>query len=166
MKGGCTLKRLRSEEEVVYVIETYSNTIFKVALTHTQNRATAEDIVQSTFMKFMECEIDFESEEHIKAWLLKVSINESKMFHRLFWNRMRIPLEDVYSFELEEQHDVFYEVMKLPSKFRLVIHLYYYEGYSIKDISGILYQKENTIASWLHRARKRLKEDLEANYEN
>lgn len=163
---GYEMKLLLSENEIIHVINDYSDTVFKVALSHTQCKTTAEDIVQSTFLKYMECKKEFVDDEHIKAWLIRVTINECKMFHRSFWKSKRIPLEDIYSFELTEHHDIFYSVMNLPTKYRIVIHLYYYEGYSIKEIGKLINQKECTIASWLHRARKLLKDNMEVNYES
>ena len=165
MKGGLFMKLLRPNAETLAVIERYSDTLYIIALSYTRCQATAEDIIQDTFLKYMQCPLKFENEEHIKAWLIRVVINECKKFYRLFWNSRRIPLEDIYSFELPEHHEIFYSVMNLPKKYRLAIHLYYYEELSVKEISKILNQKENTVISWLHRARKLLKEDLEVEYE-
>ena len=159
------MKLQRTEAETVAVIEQYSDTLYKIALSYTRCPATAEDILQDTFLKYMQCQIEFENEEHTKAWLIRVVINESKKFYRLFWNSKRIPLEDIYSFEIPERHDIFYAVMNLPKKYRIAIHLFYYEELSVKEISEVLKQKENTVLSWLHRARKMLKRDMEVEYE-
>lgn len=159
------MELIRPKTETLTVIEQYSDTLYKIALSYTRCPATAEDIVQDTFLKYMQSTVKFENEEHTKAWLIRVAINECKKFHRLFWNSRRIPLEDIYFFELPEHHEIFYSVMKLPKKYRLAIHLYYYEELSVKEISKILNQKENTVLSWLHRARKLLKEDMEVEYE-
>lgn len=156
---------MKNEKEIVRIVNLFSDTIFKVALSNMQNKSTAEDILQNTLLKYMQCDKNFESDEHIKAWLIRVTINECKMIHRSFWKKKRIPLEDIYTFEVEDQQELFFAVMSLPKKYRLVIHLYYYEGYSIKEIGEMIGQKENTIASWLHRGRKMLKEKLEVEYE-
>jgi RNA polymerase sigma-70 factor (ECF subfamily) len=145
LKGGFLMEFIRSKTETLSVIEQYSDTLYKIALSYTRCPATAEDIIQDTFLKFMQSSQIFENEEHIKAWLIRVVINECKKFHRLFWNSRRIPLEDIYSFELPEHHEIFYSVMNLPEKYRIVIHLYYYEELSVKEISKILSQKENTV---------------------
>jgi len=160
------MELIRPKTEILTVIEQYSDTLYKIALSYTRCPATAEDILQDTFLKYMQTPLKFENEEHKKAWLIHVAINECKKFHRLFWNSRRIPLEDIYSFELPEHHEIFYSVMKLPKKYRIVIHLYYYEELSVKEISTILNQKENTVLSWLHRARKILKEDMEVEDEH
>lgn len=159
------MKMVRTEADTVNIIEQYSDTLYKIALSYTRCQATAEDILQTTFLKYMQCQLVFKSTEHTKAWLIRVVINECKRFYRLFWNAKRIPLEDIYSFETPERHEIFYAVMKLPQKYRVVIHLFYYEGLSVKEISKILNKKENTILSWLHRARKILKENMEVEYE-
>ncbi|MFA9462712.1 MAG: sigma-70 family RNA polymerase sigma factor [Velocimicrobium sp.] len=159
------MKRIRSEADTTAVIKQYSDTLFKIALSYTRCQATAEDILQETFLKYMQCQIEFETAEHKKAWLIRVVINESKKFFRLFWNSKRIPLEDIYSFEIQEHHEIFYAVMNLPKKYRVVIHLFYYEELSVKEISVLLNQKENTVLSWLHRARKMLKKNMEVEYE-
>ncbi|WP_461207020.1 sigma-70 family RNA polymerase sigma factor [Clostridium sp. DL1XJH146] len=155
------MEMVRTETEIIKIIEQYSDTIYKIALSYTRCKATAEDILQETLLKYIQCQKVFEDSEHIKAWLIRVAINECKKFHRLFWNSKRIPLEDIYSFEVSERHEIFYAVMDLPPKYRIVIHLFYYEEYSVKEISKILNQKENTVLSKLHRARKMLKVDME-----
>ncbi|MDF2472585.1 MAG: polymerase subfamily sigma factor [Anaerocolumna sp.] len=159
------MKLVRTEEDTLRTIEQYSDTLYKIALSYTRCNATAEDILQDTYIKYMQCHIEFESNEHKKAWLIRVVINECKKFYRLIWNAKRIPLEDIYSFETPEYHEIFYAVMNLPLKYRIVIHLHYYEDYSVKEISKIIGVKENTILSRMYRARKMLKEDMEVTYE-
>ncbi|MDF2951961.1 MAG: polymerase subfamily sigma factor [Anaerocolumna sp.] len=165
LKGGFLMQMVRTEQDTIMTIEQYSDTLYKIALSYTRCKATAEDILQDTYLKYMQCPLEFESSEHKKAWLIRVLINECKKFYRLFWNSKRIPLEDIYTFESPEYHEIFYAVMDLTPKYRIVIHLYYYEEYSVKEISKILRVKENTILSRLHRARRMLKEDMEVAYE-
>ena len=155
---------VKSDKEIIEMINRFSRSIFVVALSYTKCKATAEDIVQDTFMKYMQCEKNFNDDEHVKAWLIRVAINESKKFHRLFWNSKRMPLEDVYTVEDKQDCEVFWSVMNLPTKYRVVIHLHYYEGYSVKEIGEILALNQNTVLSRMHRARKMLKCDLEVNY--
>ncbi len=157
--------RVRTQRNIIETIERYSDTIFKVALSYTKDKATAEDILQDVLIKYMTDNTEFHEEEHKKAWLLRVTINECKKFFRSIWNVRKIPLEDIYTFEKPERHAVFFAVMELPIKYRIVIHLFYYEEMSIKEISNILKMNENTIMSRLHRGRKILKEVLEVEYE-
>lgn len=99
---------------------------------------------------------EFQSEEHKKAWLIRVTINCSKTILNSSFIKHRTELDENLSFETPERHDIYYAVLKLPIKYKTVVHLYYYENYSIKEISNILRTNENTIKSRLARARKQL----------
>jgi RNA polymerase sigma-70 factor (ECF subfamily) len=162
-----TMKKniIRTQEDIIQTIKQYSNTIFKVAISYTRDKTTSEDILHDVLIKYMTDFTDFHEEEHKKAWLIHVTINECKKFYRSLWNVRKIPLEDIYPFNDPENHSVFYAIMDLPSKYRLVIHLHYYENMSIKEISKSLNIKENTVMSLLHRGRKLLKNVLEVEYE-
>lgn len=160
-----TNKTVRTQDEIIQTIEQYSNTIFKVALSYTKGKAVAEDVMQDVLIKYMTNSTVFKDEEHKKAWLIRVTINECKQFFRSIWNARRIPLEDIYEFNTPERDIAFYAVMDLPIKYRIVIHLYYYEEMSVKEISRALKLNENTIRSRLHRARKMLKDVLEVEYD-
>ena len=127
--------------------------------------ATSEVILQDVFIKYITDPKVFNYEEDKKAWLLRVTINECKKLFRSVWNTRKEPLEDIYTFEEPEKHEVFYAVMELPVNYRVIIHLYYYEGMSIKEISHILKLNENTVTSRLHRGRKMLRKVLEVEYE-
>jgi RNA polymerase sigma-70 factor (ECF subfamily) len=157
--------RVRTQTDIIEIIDRYSDTIFKVALSYMKDKTTAEDILQDVLIKYMTDSTEFQGEEHKKAWLIRVTINECKKFFRSLWNVRRIPLEDVYTFEEPERNAVFYAVMDLPVKYRIVIHLFYYEDMSVRDISNILKLNENSIRSILHRGRNLLKKVLEVEYE-
>ncbi len=151
------------------IITKYSDTVFKLAFVYVKNRSTAEDISQNVFIKYMEsADKCFESDEHLKAWLLRVTINECKKNFRSLWTRKT----DLYStdelsmlvntpVQTECYEPLLEALMKLPKKYNLVIHLYYYEELSIKEISSMLHRKENTVMSDIHRARGLIKEYLE-----
>lgn len=155
----------RTEDDIDNTIKSYSNTVFKVALSYTRDNSVSEDILQNVLIKYMIDSTCFYGEDHKKAWLIHVTINECKKFFRTNWNIKRISLEDIYPFCEPEKHEVFYAVMDLPKKYRLVIHLYYYEELSVKEISNALKINENTIMSLLYRGRKILKNILEVEYE-
>lgn len=157
--------RERTQNNITETIEQFSDMIYKIALSYAKDKPTAEDILQDVLIKYMTDTTEFHDIEHKKAWLIRVTINECKQFFRSGWNKRKIPLEDVYSFEKPERHVVFYAVMDLPIKYRIVIHLFYYEEMSIKEISKVLKINENTILSRLHRGRKLLKNVLEVDYE-
>ena len=155
---------VRAKDEIDNTIEKYSNTIYKVAFAYTKNKTISEDILQDVLIKFMTDSTNFHEEEHKKAWLIHVTINECKKFYRSIWNLRRISLEDIYPFNDPEKHEVFYAVLDLPKKYRLIIHLYYYEELSIQEISSVLNINQNTIMSLLYRGRKILKNIMEVEY--
>lgn len=143
-------------------MERFSTDVFRMAYARTNNKTDAEDITQETFIKYMKETKPFEDENHVKAWLLRVTINQSINLVTSAWYRKSTAMEeaDAIAKELEEKSDVYDAVMKLPEKYRVVVHLYYYEGYSVQEISNLLKIKESTIKSQLKRARAKLKEML------
>ncbi len=142
------------------IIEKYFDTVYRLALSQTRDTHKADDIVQDVFVRFMKTDKKFESEEHIKAWLIRVTINCCKSMYTSSWFKKTVPLSDELTFELPEEHDVYYAVAKLPQKYRTVIHLFYYEDLSVNQISKYLDTKESTVKSQLHRAREMLKNIL------
>lgn len=153
------MQEMDSFQDFSWVIDTYSNMLLRIACHHVKSRADAEDIAQDAFVKLFTAQPLLESEEHRKAWLIRVTINLCKNFLKSS-RRNEVPLEDSYYQMAEEQREVLDAVWRLPEKFRDVVYLYYYEGYTVLEISRLLGKKENTVASWLHRARIRLKEEL------
>lgn len=152
-------------EDISDSLKRYSDMVYKIALSYTGNKTVAEDILQDVFIKYMTASTEFTGEEHKKAWMIRVTVNEGKRYYRSVWNKRKIPLVDIYTFEDPEKHEIFYAVMELPNKYRVMIHLYYYEELSVKEISKLLKMKENTVTSRLYRGRKLLKEMLEVEYE-
>ena len=141
-------------------VERYADTIYRVAVHAAPRMADAEDVVQDTYEKLLQRTEGFASEEHLKAWLLRVAINHSRDLTKSFWQRNRVPWEDYMNdlpFEEPEDSRLFEAVMKLPDKYRVVIHLFYYEDYSITEIPQILNRREGTVKSQLNRGRKLLK---------
>lgn len=143
------------------LLKMYSETVYRLAYSRTRNQHDAEDIMQEVFMKYIKADMQFHDEEHRKAWLIKVTINTAKNLLTSAWFRHRGNLEEIEEgavTEMEtEKSEVYYAVMRLPDKYRTVVHLFYYEEYSVKEISDILETKESTIKSLLHRSRKMLK---------
>lgn len=138
----------------------YFNMIYKLALAQTKNVTYAEDVCQDVFVKFMSTQKEFESEEHAKAWLIRVTVNTSHSLFTSSWYKKNVPLEDNFVFENPEQSDVYYAVCSLAEKYRTVIHLFYYEDMSIAEIAAATGEKENTIKSRLKRGREMLKEKM------
>ena len=147
-------------------VEKYSNMVYRLAMARTRNIETSEDVYQEVFLRLARKMPEFESEEHKKAWLIRVTINCSKSILNSSFIKHRADLDENLSFETPERHDIYYAVLNLPIKYRTVIHLYYYENYSIKEISKILQLNENTIKSRLSRARQKLEKTVKGGIEN
>ena len=145
-------------------VERYANVVFRVAYSYCKNQSDAEDIVQNTFLKLLQGNYEFCDEEHLRRWLIRVAINEAKNMRVSFWKRKVVPIsfceERGVTFETSGQSLLFEAVRELAEKYRVVIHLYYYEGYAIKEIADILGIKETTVQTQLMRAREKLKARL------
>ncbi|HHX52508.1 MAG TPA: RNA polymerase sigma factor [Erysipelothrix sp.] len=133
--------------------------LFRYVLTIVKNEEDTKDILQETFIKLFKSNDVFASDQHVKSWLLKVSRNASTNIFRHWYTNKRIEVTDFSSFQsdLNDDHKVLQEVFDLPLKYRQVIYLHYYEGYSIKEVSNLLNKNESTIKTQLSRARERLK---------
>ncbi len=145
------------------LMEKYKDHLFAVAFNICKNAADADDVVQDTFLQYHITDKQFENEQHIRAWLIRVTINKAKNINMSFWRRAGIPLEDymeTLTFETPEAEDLFEEVMKLPEKYRIVIHLFYYEDYSIREIAQIINATESNVKVRLTRGRRLLRKVL------
>lgn len=147
------------------IVKKYFNTVYRLALSQTKNKTYAEDVTQDVFLRFLNKERSFDSEEHIKAWLLRVTINCSKSIFLSSWFKKCVPLTEEIVFDTEEKSDVYYAVAELPPKYRTPIHLFYYEELQISEIAKILNLKESTVKSQLFRGRELLKEKLKGGYD-
>ncbi len=143
------------------IADKYIDTIYRLALARTKSPQYAEDITQDVFVKLLSLKKDFETEEHLKAWLLRVTINLTKDLFASAWYRKTGELSEDVSYEDEEKSDLYYAMMKLPQKYRTVIHLHYYEGYSVEETAKIVGVSAGTVKSQLHRGRGMLKEIME-----
>ncbi|SHH49075.1 RNA polymerase sigma-70 factor, ECF subfamily [Sporobacter termitidis DSM 10068] len=150
------------QDRVVRAIEKYADTVRRVCFVYLKNRDDVEDIFQDVFLQLYRYEKCFDSEDHEKAWLLRVAINKCKDLHKSFFKSRVCPLDELeITFEDETEHEIMHAVLALPQKYKDVIYLFYYEGYSVPEISKILGVKDNTIYSHLHRAKLMLREKLE-----
>ncbi|MBQ6074596.1 MAG: RNA polymerase sigma factor [Lachnospiraceae bacterium] len=149
---------MRTAEEIV---STYENMLYRVALSHTGIREDAEDMVQETFLRWLQARPEFESDEHEKAWLLRVLINLCTNLVKKKGNRGQAELLDIYPAREEEEQYLIEEVLRLPPLYRDAIYLFYYENYSTAEIARIMGQKESTVRSYLHRGRLKLRRWLE-----
>ncbi|MDO4193556.1 MAG: sigma-70 family RNA polymerase sigma factor [Erysipelotrichaceae bacterium] len=148
--------------------EKYRDRLFAAAFHICRNAADADDVVQETLLRYHKTDMEFESEEHLKAWLLRVVINQAKNVNRSFFRHRIVPLEDymeTLTFDSGNSENLFLEVMRLPEKYRIVIHLYYYEEYSVRQISQILGITDSNTKIRLARGRAMLKEKLQEEWD-
>lgn len=157
---------MQKENVIKEKIEEYADMVYRIALTRCGIVENAEDVFQEVFMKLAEKNPKFESKEHEKAWLIRVTINLTKNMNTAVWNKKVVSLDENITFETKEQNDVFQAVCDLPQNYRTVIYLLYYEGYKVKEISELMKKSEGTIKTWLFRAREMLKQNLEGGFEN
>lgn len=153
---------MRTAEEIVMK---YENLLYRTALSITGNREDALDMVQETFIRWITKRPDFESDEHEKAWLLRVVINLSRNLVKSAAHRTSCELLDIYPAESSEEEGLIQEVMKLPEKIREVIYLYYYEEYNSREIGEILGENVSTVRTRLSRGRTLLKQVLKDSWE-
>lgn len=156
-------------------IQNYSDMLYKIALTQMKNRHDAEDIVQEVMYQYIKSSKNFENEEYEKAWLIHVTLNACRKVWRSAWYKHSIPflsviekgtesgLEENIIYQ-EEGREIIAAVLKLPRKYREVIHLFYFQELSINEIAGITGRKVNTITSQMTRGRELLRKTLKEDY--
>ena len=149
------------------IIGKYSDVVFRVAFIHTKNRADADDVFQEVFVKLFRTDVVFKSDEHVKAWLIRVTTNASLDLLKSAWNKKTTEMsgelthEDEHDFETGNLTRL---VKSLPSKYRAVVFLYYYEEMPIEEIAKILKSRKGTVKSQLSRARSLLKNKLNGGF--
>ena len=156
-------------QSVQELIERYQNNLYAIAFNICKNPFDAQDVVQDTFIQYFTSKKEFEDEQHLRAWLIRVAINKAKNLTLTFWRQHKVSLEDYMenlTFEAPESENLFEEVMKLPQKYRIVIHLFYYEDYSVREIADILKLSESNVKVRLSRGRALLRDSLKEEWEN
>ena len=154
---------MQSEAQINHAVEEYADMVKRVCFYHLKNQADTEDVFQNVFLKYMLYDKPFSSREHEKSWLLRVAINACRDYLRNFFRRSVVSLEvldEVEAQERESHGEVLEAVLSLPVKYKDVIYLHYYEGYSAVEIGKIIGKKENTVYSLLSRRREMLKGKL------
>ena len=147
--------------EYIKAAEKYINTAYKAAYSYCKNKEDAEDAVQNVFLKLMKSEGTFIDDEHIKRWLIRCVVNECKNNFSSFWHRNKVSFDDLNTdptYSDTQDGELLSVIMRLPKNYSTVIHLYYYEGYDVKEISQILEISESNVQIRLMRARNKLKE--------
>ena len=151
------------------LVEMYKDNIYAAAFNICKSAADAEDVVQDTFLQYYMTKKEFDDEKHIRYWILRVAINKAKNIQSSFRRKNEMSLEDyveTLTFETPESRELFEEVLKLPEKCRVVIHLFYYEDYSVKEIAKILRVTESSVKVRLSRGRAKLKDALKEDWED
>ena len=151
------------------LFERYQDNLYILAFNICKNAEDAKDVVQDTFIQYHMIKKEFENEQHIRAWLIRVTINKAKNMNRTFWRKNKISLEeymDTLEFATPESGELFETVMHLPEKYRIVVHLFYYEDYTVHEIADILKLSESNVKVRLSRARVLLRETLQEEWEN
>ena len=142
------------------VIRRYSDMVYRLAFARTGNRSDAEDLYQEVFLRYLTKAPAFTSEDHRKAWLLRVAVNCANRFHTAPWRKRTEPLSEALSVPAPEGEDLWEELRRLPEKDRTVLHLYYYEDMTTEEIAQMLDRNPATMRSQLLRARAKLKKLL------
>lgn len=146
------------------IVDKYADMVYRIALTQMKNVHDAQDIFQEVFLRLVKNIDSIQNEEHLKSWLIRVTLNCSKTNLTSAWRKHTLPLEEEQNqiaFETKESSDLYQQIQKLPKKYCTVLYLFYYEELSIKEICNITGQKETTVKSQLSRARGMLKNQLE-----
>jgi RNA polymerase sigma-70 factor (ECF subfamily) len=147
------------ETELLDLYDQYSNMVYRIAFSYLRQSHDAEDAVQSVFMKLIEGKAQPNVGKE-RAFLTRIAVNYCKDILRSGWKQRIVPLDDTIKFEQEEDSELFYAVMTLPDKLRVVVHLHYYEGYNFSEIASFLKIGVSAVSMRIYRAKKMLKDKL------
>ncbi|MCI9056638.1 MAG: sigma-70 family RNA polymerase sigma factor [Oscillospiraceae bacterium] len=148
-----------TETEFTAAAERHLDMVYRIALNSLRHPADAEDAVQNTMLRLWRTDTDFAGEEHLRRWLARVAVNESRRIAAHPWRRRAVSLEEAREpvFQDRERRELYEAVMGLPAKYRVPLYLYYYEGYAVAEIGEILGLKPSTVQTRLSRGREKLK---------
>ncbi len=148
-----------TDQQFVPLAQRYMDTIFRIAYSYLRSQADADDVTQDVLIQLYKTDTAFESDDHLKHWLIRVTVNRCKNIFRSPWRKVEdiADYENSLTFEAPEHRELFDAVMALDKRYRLPVLLYYYEGYSQKEIAGLLDIPEETVRTRLFRARGKLK---------
>lgn len=142
------------------LIRAHGSTVYRLAYAQTRSRHDADDVFQEVFLRVAQHRPIFDSEEHAKAWLLRVTLNCLKSHWRAAWRRHDVPLDERIPFPAPEERALDDALRQLAPKYRAAVHLFYYEGYSAEEIAHMTSEKPSTIRTRLTRARAQLRDLL------
>ena len=151
-----------TQEQRTRVVERWGDMVYRLALARTASVPDAEDVFQEVFLRYFRHEDRFQSDEHRKAWFIRCTVNRCKSVLSSAWRRRTVPLETAIEVGVEDDHrEVYSAVLSLPTKYRAVIHLHYFEGLSVAEMAAALELPEGTVKSQLSRGRTLLRDMLE-----
>ena len=145
-------------QQAAQILDTYGDTILRYAYSYLHNQSDTEEVLQDTLIQFLKTRPVFESDEHEKAWLLRVTLNCLKSHWRMAWRRHDTPLDDRIPFPEPEDSALDEALRRLTPKYRAAVHLFYYEGYTAEEIARMSGEKPSAIRTRLTRARAQLRE--------
>jgi len=157
------IQLLRTGDCVSQIIGKHADMVLRLCYIHLKNKADAEDAFQDIFLKLYEKSPSFKDAEHLKAWLIRCTINHCKNVLGTYWNRNKVSIDTIVmptNKEQQQDREVVLTVMQLPYKYRSVLYLHYFEGYPTKDIAKMLNTKDATVRTRLKRGRELLKDSL------
>ncbi len=149
-------------EQFEQVIRTYADMVYRLAYAHMRNPADADDVFQDVFLKYAEKAPSVVSEEHRRAWLIRVTVNRCRSHYRSNWWKRLVPLEEAATAAAPAPADPALDeaLSRLPAKYRTVIHLHYFENYDASEIAALTGQRASTVRAQMTRARQMLGEML------
>ncbi len=156
---------IRGKDAFSFAFTQYTDTVYRVAVHNTRCKSDAEDVTQEVFVKLLESSKKFKDGEHLKAWLIRVTINECRTLMRKY-SRETEQSAEIADCAVYDGDSVLEAVKALPENYRNAIYLHYYEGYTAKEIGKILNSKENTVLSWLSRGRAALRKEMIGGFED
>lgn len=152
-----------TERDFTAAAERYLDMVYRIALNWFRRSADAEDAAQTVMLRLWQSEAAFADEEHLRRWLVRVTLNVCKDISRSPWHRRTVSLEACPEpvFSTPERGELYQAVMDLPVKYRMPLYLYYYEGYSVTEVGELLHLKISTVQTRLARGRAKLKQEWE-----
>ena len=151
---------MKTEKELTAAVNKYGDLVLRLCLIHLKNKADSDDIFQEVFLRYYRHNDSFESDEHEKAWIIRVTNNACKDLLRNFFHSRTVSIDEIGELQGRDEteyREVFEAVLSLPEKNREVVYLHYYEGYKAKEIASILKMNVNTVYTLLTRSKEMLK---------
>lgn len=152
-----------TEQEFHLAAERYLDMVYRIALNYFRHPQDAEDAAQEAMLRLWRTDTNFEGEDHLRHFLVRVTLNVCRDFSRSPWRKRTVPLESCREpeFSTPKRTELYRAVMDLPAKYRLPLYLYYFEGYAVAEVGQLLDLNPSTVQTRLARARAKLKQELE-----